>query len=52
MSPHVRVTQGDEATDRFLRILLQLAVAHCLASEVSASAPPGAPQACLGFGSA
>lgn len=29
----LRGVQGDEGTDRFLRVLLELAVAHCLASE-------------------
>lgn len=34
------ITQGDEATDRFLRVLLELAVAHCLASEAGAAGGP------------
>lgn len=34
--------QGDEATDRFLRMLLELAVAHCLASEAGVAGAPAA----------
>lgn len=47
--PHA---QGDEMTERFLRIMIQLAVQHCLRSEAAAAAnlPPGAPRpAALSF---
>lgn len=33
---------GEEASERFLRVMTQLAVAHCLRSEIAA--PPGAPR--------
>jgi CCR4-NOT transcription complex subunit 1 len=38
--------KGDEMTERFLRIMIQLAVQHCLRSEAAAAAsmPPGAPR--------
>lgn len=38
--------QGDDMTERFLRIMIQLAVQHCLRSEAAAAAamPPGAPR--------
>lgn len=41
--------QGDEGTDRFLRVLLELAVAHCLASEqpLQPLSPPPAGQPAL-----
>ena len=44
--------QGDDMTERFLRIMIQLAVQHCLRSEAAAAAslPPGAPRpAALSF---
>ncbi|KAL4458253.1 hypothetical protein ABPG75_013118 [Micractinium tetrahymenae] len=38
--------KGDDMTERFLRIMIQLAVQHCLRSEAAAAAnlPPGAPR--------
>lgn len=39
----LRARQGDETTDRVLRLLAEIAVAHCLASELPLGGPrPGA----------
>lgn len=41
---HVPPIQGDDLTDRFFRVLAELAVRHCLANEATApgSGRPGA----------